>query len=124
MSVVEPVSRKRTRKVGLGRFIPQCRDIESARERVTNVESMPAFNMRSNRIYISTHRPALIPLLGIAAENKKNSYDDLPKLSRIYSMQIYKYGEDRRTYPCRPKAGLRSHTNVADEDLDANLKVV
>ena len=99
MSVVEPVSRKRTRKVGLGRFIPQCRDIESARERVTNVESMPAFNMRSNRIYISTQRPCSDTTVGDRSRKQKISYDDNRKLSRIYSMQIYKYGGDSVTYP-------------------------
>ena len=39
-------------------------------------------------------------------------------------MQIYKYAGDQNTYPCRLKAGLRSRTNVADEDVSADLGVV
>ena len=74
MSVVEPVSRKRTRKVGPGRFINSMpTTLASARERVTITESMPTFNMCSNRTSNTTHRSDLIPLMGFAAENNNFS---------------------------------------------------
>ena len=38
-------------------------------------------------------------------------------------MQIYYTEVDRNTYPFRPKAGLRSRTNIVDEDDVADLKV-
>ena len=38
-------------------------------------------------------------------------------------MQIHYTVTGRNTYPCRPKAGLHSRTNVVDEDDVADLKV-
>ena len=58
------------------------------------------------------------------AENKKIPSNDNRKPAKIYSMQIYYTEADQNTYPFRPKAGLRSCTNVVDGDDVADLKVV
>ena len=75
MSVVEPVSRKRTRKVGLGRFInsmPPAKQVHARGQLLK--ERCPHESMGSKTgIDISTHRSALIPLNGIVGRKHKNS---------------------------------------------------
>jgi hypothetical protein len=79
MSGVEPVSRKSTRKVGRGQLSSNNTTDKTNTWKGDNYRlNAHTINMCSNRTNTSTHRSALIPLLGNGAENNNFSYQRNP----------------------------------------------
>ena len=109
---VEPVSRKRTCKVGLGRFIPRCHRIKI---RLVTASILNKINAHNYFVFYScietTHRPSSDSTVGDHSRNLKFSTHHQDQSMESSSNE----GErSASTYPCRSRAEAFKRTGLME----------